>query len=390
MRRLRRRSIGAPSSPAPPFRRMTNANIAYQRLRNQYLSEATFTKPQEVVQWLVAVQAQDFAGAKWSLGLRMQGATDDKIEQAFADGSILRTHLMRPTWHFVTPDDIRWMLALTAPRVHVANAFMYRKLELDQSIFTRSNDALGNALQGGKQLIRNELRDVLDKAGIATAGEFRMGYLMMQAELEGIVCSGARRGKQFTYALLDERAPHARVLDREEALAELARRYFISRGPATVQDFAKWSGLTIADARSGLEAIKGYFQQEVVEGQTYWFALSAQVTVTGDEYIAEVTVTYKPTAHLLSIYDEYISSYKDRSAIGDGRYAERLMAMGNALTYILIVDSQIVGTWKRTLKKDAVVIETNLFTALTEAENLAVAVAAQQYRTFLELPVVLA
>ena len=358
---------------------MTSLDIAHQRLLNQHIARATFEKPGKVVEWLGAVQAQDYAGAKWALGLRLQGATDDDIEQAFTEGSILRTHLLRPTWHFVTPADIRWMLALTAPRVNAVNAYMYRKLELDSAIFKRSNAALVKALHGGKQLTRNELRGVLQKAGIATAGELRMGYIMMRAELDGIVCSGARRGKQFTYTLLAERAPHAKALDREAALAELARRYFMSRGPATVQDFAKWSGLTTADARNGLEAIRAQLRHEVVNGQVYWFSTSTPSAKDAS-----------PTAYLLSIYDEYISGYKDRSAIGEAEVGAKLSALGNALSYIIVVDGQIVGTWKRTLRKEAVVIETNTFTRLTKAENRAVAVAAQQYGTFLDRPVVLA
>jgi hypothetical protein len=202
-------------------------------------------QPCDVVRWLVAVQAQDYSGAKWALGLRLQGSTEKNIEQAIADGSILRTHLMRPTWHFVTPADIRWLLALTAPRVHAVNAHMYRQLELDHSVFKRSNAALAKALREGQTLTRDELRGVLRKAGIAVDGNLRMSYLMMRAELDAIVCSGPRRGKQFTYALLDQGAPQPKTLHRDEALVELVRRYFISRGPATVQDFAKWSGLNL-------------------------------------------------------------------------------------------------------------------------------------------------
>ena len=357
---------------------MTPLEIARHRLDNQCIASTTFDKPGEVVGWLGAVQAQDYAGAKWALGLRLQGATDDDIEQAFAEGSILRTHLLRPTWHFVTPEDIRWLLALTAPRVHAMNAYYYRKFELDRTVFRRSNAALEKALQGGKQLTREELSGVLQQAGIPADG-LRLGYLMMRAELDEIICSGARRGKQFTYSLLDHRAPQAKTLERGEALAELARRYFMSRGPATVQDFAKWSGLTAADARSGLEAVKAQLVQEVVDGQTYWFS-------TSRPYAKAVS----PTAHLLSIYDEYISGYKDRSAIGDAQLAAKLIALGNALNYIIVVNGQIVGTWKRTLRTGAVVIETNIFAPLTKAENRAVAVAARRYGAFLDLPVVLA
>lgn len=357
---------------------MTGLDIAHQRLLNQHIARPVVSRPDDELARLVAVQAQDYAGAKWGLGLRLQGATDADIEQAFAKGAILRTHLMRPTWHFVAPRDIRWMLALTAPRVHAANAYMYRKLELDAAFFRRSNTALRKVLQGGNQLTRDELRARLGKTRIATDGEFRLGYILMQAELEGIICSGPRRGKQFTYALLDERVPNCKTLARDDALAELSRRYFASRGPATVHDFAKWSGLTLADARTGLEATSGQFQCADVDGHTYWFSVSEQAR-------QDVSLS----ACLLSIYDEYISSYKDHSAAGDQETGARLAALGNALTHIVVVGGRIVGTWKRSLKKDAVIIETNLFFRQTAAANRAIAAAAHRYSVFLGLPVTL-
>ena len=237
---------------------MINLDIAHRRLHNQHITRRTLETPQALVEWLGAVQAQDFAAAKWALGLRLQGVTDDDIEQAFTDGAILRTHVMRPTWHFVSPADIRWLLALTAPRVHAASAYSNRKLELDDAMFRCTHAVLANALQGGKQLTRDELASALQQAGIVTEGEQRVTHIMMRAELDGIICSGARRGKQFTYALLAERAPQARSLARDEALAELTMRYLMSHGPATIQDFVWWSGLTVADARAGLAMVTSY------------------------------------------------------------------------------------------------------------------------------------
>jgi hypothetical protein len=354
---------------------MTNATLAYQRLFNQRISTRPFDQPVEAVQWLVAAQAQDFAGAKWALGLRMRAATDSMVEQAFNDGAILRTHVLRPTWHFVSPADIRWLLALTAPRVHALNAAYYRKLELDGDMHRRSTMALEQALGGGNQLTRDELRGVLEQAGITTAGELRMSYLLMRAELDGVICSGARRGKQFTYALLHERAPQARHLERDQALAELVLRFFLSRGPATAHDFAHWSGLTVADTKAGLEAVKSQLEHEQLDGQTYWRSPSTPALPDRP-----------PAALLMSIYDEYISGYKDRSAMVAPSYGAKLQALGNALTAIIVVDGQVVGTWKRTLKKDAVVVTTDLFRALTQAERQALAIAIDQYAAFLQLP----
>jgi len=360
---------------------MASLDIVRQRLRNQHLTEAIFKKPGEVVGWLGAVQAQDYAGAKWAVGQRLKGTgiTDAVIEQAFTDGAILRTHLLRPTWHFVTPADIRWLLELTAPRVNAVNAYMYRKLELDEAIFKRCNAALTKALQGGQQLMRAEIVKVLEQARIAASG-LRFGYLLMRAELDGVICSSARRGKQFTYALLEERAPPAKKLKRDEALFELARRYFATRGPATAQDFVWWSGLTLTDARKGLEMIRSQFESERVGEQTYWFPASGPLPNEA-----------KPTAHLLPNYDEYFIGFRDRSAIGDRVKTSTSEERSTALNaHIIVINGQVVGGWKRTLQKNTAVIETNFITPLTKAENRAVAVAAEKYGAFLELPVVMA
>lgn len=347
-----------------------------RRLHNQLLSQTKYTRPDQVVEWLGAVQAQDYGGAKWALGLRLKEVTDQAIEQAFSEGTILRTHVMRPTWHFVTPADIRWMLALTAPRVLPHLAYGDRQLGLDQTTVKRSNTVLAKALQGGKQLMRTELESVFQKNGILTAG-LRFTHLLIHAELDGIVCSGARRGKQFTYALLDERAPQANTLERDEALAELTRRYFRSHGPATLQDYVWWSGLTMADARRGIQAIRSELEQETVEAQTYWFPASTPVELPA------------ATVHLLPDFDEYMVAYTDRSSIFDAAHTDKLDARGSILNqYAMMLNGRTAGTWKRTIKKDEVAIELSPFKPLKKAEDRAVRAAAQQYGRFLELPVV--
>jgi len=352
--------------------------ITVQRLHNQRLSHTNFKTPQAVVQWLGAVQAQDYAGAKWALAQRMTDTTDAALDQALADGSILRTHLLRPTWHFVTPEDIRWLLKLTAPRVLTLLGFMDRQLELGKAIIKQSNALLIKALHGGKQLTRTELESIFQERGIKTTN-LRMTHFMMHAELDGIVCSGGRKGKQFTYALLDERAPQTKLLTHEEALAELAGRYFTSHGPATMQDFIWWSGLTTTDARNGLELIKSRLNNEMVKGQTYWFTNTAPRRK--DKHLA---------VNLLPNYDEYVVGYTDRSAIFDVVHADKLDSRGSVLAqYTIVMNGQVVGTWKRTLKKNAVAIELAPFTKLTKAEHQEVATTAERFGKFLELPVLL-
>lgn len=350
-------------------------NISLQRLQSQRLTHSSLKSPQEAVHWLGAVQAQDFAGAKWSLGLRIPNSSESLIDRAFEKGDILRTHLLRPTWHFVTPADIRWLLQLTAPRVHAGNAFMYRKVELDPTIFKRSNKVLEKSLQGGEHLNREELREAFEKAHIRTAGEQRMSYLLMQAELDGLICSGPRKGKQFSYMLLEERVPIIAKKTREEALIELTRRYFTSRGPATLHDFSKWSGLTMTDGKHALESIRSEFQHETIQGQSYWFHPNTVHEKTGP-----------PSAHLLSIFDEYISSYKDRSAMVNEKDGEKLKSMGNDLTYVILLDGQIIGTWKR-LQGKRVMIKPDFLRPLKKAEKQAFLQAAEEYGRFLNLPV---
>jgi hypothetical protein len=345
-------------------------------LHNQRISGPKFETPADVVRWLGAVQSQDYAGAKWALAQRMKHALDEDLDHAFNAGNIVRTHLMRPTWHFVHPADIRWLLALTAPRVHLLNGTMYRRLELDEATLKRSGQVLTKALQGGKHLERTQIGAALAKSGI-TADGLRLGYIVHWAELEALVCSGPRHGKQFTYALLDERVPPAKPLKRDEALAELARRYFTSHGPATTHDFSWWSGLTVADAKAGLASLGTQLTHEVIDGRTYWFAESGT--------IGKGT---SPTAYLLPNYDEYIS-YKDRSAVFDSRYADRLDIQAGGLPHFLVIRGQIVGAWRRTFVKGAVVIESRPFVPLMATESTAFTAAAQRFGDYLGMPVVL-
>ena len=356
---------------------MNQEDIARRRLAGQHLTAPTLAGPADVVRRLGAVQAQDYPGAKWAVALRTRGiVADSVVEQAVADGSIVRTHVLRPTWHFVAPADIRWMLALTAPRVSAAMAHYNRKLELDAVVFRRSNAALTRALRDGQQLTRAELAAVLRRARIGVDGSQRLGHLMMQAELDAVVCSGARRGKQFTYALLEERVPAAPTLDRDEALLELTKRYFATRSPATPYDFAWWSGLTVADATKGIQMASPALEREVLGGRVYWSDPSA-----------ESASTASLTAHLLPNYDEYFIGFKDRSAIGQRLKSSELVTGGDALTaHVVAVDGQLVGGWRRTLTKQGVAVELKLLTRLTSAEERAVELAARAYGEFLDLP----
>ena len=352
---------------------MTNSQIVKRRLINQQIAETKFKSAQEIVAWMVAMQAQEYAMAKWAIGLRVPGLKNADVEKVFNDGAILRTHLMRPTWHFVMPEDIRWMLALTAPRVNALNAYSYHKFELDTEVFKRSNNTMIKALQGGKHLTREILKSALEEEGIIADG-LRLSYIMMRAELDGIICSGPRQGKQFTYALLEERVPPAKALDHEEALAELSMRYFNSRGPASLRDFVYWSGLTMKDAKAGIAMIRSHFAYEVINEQEYIFVPGK----SNSENEAQSTF-------LLPDYDEYGMSYKDRSAIfmSEDITLEK-QDESTASYHMIIIDGIIRGTWRQTIKNKSVVIETTPFNLLCERENQALEKAIRQYKEFVK------
>jgi hypothetical protein len=352
------------------------AHIAHQRLARQLLTSSKLETAADVVRRLGAVQAQDYAGAKWAVAMRTRRLVlDTAVEQAVADGAILRTHVLRPTWHFVAPADIRWMLALTAPRISAAMAHYNRKLELDASTFLRSNAALTRALRDGKQMTRPELAGVLRRARIDVEGTQRLAHLMMQAELDAVVCSGARRGKQFTYALLDERVPPAAPLDRDKALLELTRRYFATRSPATPHDFAWWSGLTVADATRGIEMAGNSLERTVIDNRAYWVDPSSDIRASA-----------APTALLLPNYDEYFIGFKDRSAMAQRLQSADLVTGGDAMiANVVVVDGQLVGGWKRTLARDSVVVGLKLLARLTRAERRALDSAVESYGNFLGL-----
>src|SRR5262245_2414455 len=204
---------------------MSPAELLKRRLAGVMLTGTPPASAGEVVQTLGAVQAQDFAGAKWALAQRTRGLTDAEVESEFASGAFLRTHVLRPTWHFVRPEDIRWMLALTAPRVKAKMKQSGPSLAQLDKVFPRSNAAIEKALSGGKQLTRAELASALERSGVKVESTQRLGHMMMRAELDAIVCSGPRRGKQQTYALIDERVPPTSPIDRDEALLRLTHLY---------------------------------------------------------------------------------------------------------------------------------------------------------------------
>ncbi|HQA79353.1 MAG: hypothetical protein BWY93_00208 [Euryarchaeota archaeon ADurb.BinA087] len=349
---------------------MTPEEIPSLRLYHSGLSQPTVTTAAEAVAHAGAVQAQDFSAAIWSLGLRIRDVTAAIIEDAYNDGKILRVHVLRPTWHFILPEDLRWMTALTAPGVKSTVAASNRKLGLDTTLFSKSNAAIEKALEGHHVLTRQDLKGILADIGIVTDVQ-RLAHIIMQAELEGLICSGPMQGRQHTYALVDERVRESRALTREQSLAELACRYFGSHGPAQLRDFSWWSGLSSRDAEAGLDSIREELERTLIDGKPYWSPPE------DGEVIPD-----PPVALLLSMYDEYTIAYTDRSAISDAREIERMIVKGNAMTAVIVLYGKVAGTWKKRVKKDSIEVLLNPFRELNDEEQEAVEREVQRYGEF--------
>ena len=344
-----------------------------RRLVEQRLAEEPFDDVREAVRGLGAMQAQEFAEAKWSLAERTRDCDDAGAEAAFARGDIIRTHLLRPTWHFAASEDVRWLLRLTRPRVHALNRYMYAKVELDAGLLVRAHDVLAQALADGEPRTRNELAERLAAAGIQADG-LRLGYVLMHAELEELVCSGPRRGKQQTYSLLDDRVSPSPLDDmsREAALDELVLRYFRSHGPATVKDFTTWSSLTVADTKAALARAGGQLACEEDEDGRRWYA-AAQAAATSSARAA--------LAFLVPMYDETIVAYRDLRVV----LAHPLPRPG-LLDRAIVIGGRTFGSWRRTLSARSVFVEASLFGQPDGAEAEALEEVAARFGRFLGLP----
>jgi len=352
----------------------TTATIGARRLASQGLMPPAHADPATLVRWLGAVQAQDFLGSLWALGSRLPGTTEADIERAIADRAILRTWPMRGTVHFVAAEDARWMTGLLAARVIARNGSIYRKAGLDDATFARGRTILMRALADGQPLPRTALYATLEGAGIATA-EMRGLHIIGRLAQEGHICFGPRAGKQPTFVLLDAWAPQQRSLAPDEAIAALTLRYFRSHGPATERDFAWWSGLRLTEVASGLAGVRGQLVAETIDGTTYW---------RGER---PVTANPEPVLHLLPPFDEFLVSYKDRSAALDPRDAGLWAERDHLMSSVIVVGGRVLGSWKRALGRGGVTIAATLARPLTEAERLAFTAATARYGHFLGLPV---
>jgi len=351
---------------------MTLSELTAARLLIQHLVPWGKKNEEEVVSWMGTLQGQDYISSRWAIGVRLPGSTEEKTEEAIREFRIIRNWLMRGTLHLTTATDIRWMLNLLGLRLIKAGASRNRQLELDEATFTRSNDLLLRVLEGGKQLTRDELVDRYEQAGIATTGQ-RFIHLLQRAALEQLICFGPRRQKQFTFTLLDDVVPDSQAaMGKEEALAELAKRYFQSRGPASLQDFVWWSGLPVREARQGLEAAKPLLQQENIDGQVYYLPRELPSGFS----------VQKRSVLLLPAFDEYVIAYRDRSAIFDSHLSKHVISVNGIFYPVIVVKGKVEGLWKRTIQKDKILVEINPFSPLHDRMREEIAASVEEFGRF--------
>jgi hypothetical protein len=349
--------------------------VLRRRLAIQRLQGAGLPSAADVVRLLGCVQSQEYAHALWSLGMRTSGLKVTDAQAEFDRGDFLRTHILRPTWHLVAAEDIRWILEVTAPRVQKLNHTIYRRERLDPATLDRGLALIVEELEGGRYRTRAELGQVLADQGLV-GQRLGLAYIVMNAELKGVICSGPMRGAQQTYALLDERAP--RSADATGDAAELARRFFLGHGPASIQDLARWSSLTINQCREALEAIRDSLEGVTVEGVELWFDPDAP------------QVGQSPDALLLPLYDELTLSYpliNFPQANGHPHAPGEDLFIGS-----VIIAETNVGTWRRTVQGRKMIMEIALAPGVVARSRALVEAAASKLATFvgtdLELTIV--
>jgi uncharacterized protein YehS (DUF1456 family) len=350
---------------------MNLKTVAAARLVNQQLGKTRFKIVKDIVAWFGAMQAQEFKWVKWALGVRLPDHTEENVEAAFAKGKILRTHLLRPTWHFVSPDDICWMLELSAPQINASLRSRQKQLEINDSLVKKCNKIIEGILKDKNHLTREEIAAGFVKKGIRMDSS-RAAHIMLRAELDGLVCSGKPVNNKQTYALLEERVPEKKILKREEALAELAERYYTSRGPASLQDFTWWSGLSVTDAKRGLEIGKSKLISESIEGITYWL-----------KDTPPAKNLFKDSLYLLPAYDEFIISYKDRSASIPFENLKKSISNNGIFRPVVVFNGKVIGIWSAIKEKEDVNVKINSFRTTNQKIKSLIEEASERFGNYL-------
>jgi hypothetical protein len=344
-----------------------------QRLANQGIAVTRGTDAAGVVSALCAMQAQDYAGGLWAIGLRLPGSSLDDVQRAITDHTVVRTWPLRGTLHFVAAEDVRWMMSLLAPRVISSSSARQAARGLDAATFSKVEKLLVRALEGGKTLTRDAARVLIERAKIRTDNN-RLYHCLWRLAMEQVLCCGAPEGKEQTFVLLDEHVPEAKPLQPEAALVKLAVRYFEGHGPATQQDLMRWAGLSGAETKRAIAGAGKKLIQAKLADETYYVAAD------------QPPPTAARATFLLPAFDEYILGYKDRTTIADDQYAKQITPGGGVFRATIIHEGQVIGTWKASATKRQIRITPNPFTPLSAAATRALEKAAQRYGEFLGRP----
>jgi hypothetical protein len=352
---------------------MDSTRALAQRLGTQRLSSAPLPRAGDAVRLLTCVQSQERDHAFFSLAMRSRKDRYAAVQREFDTGAFVRTHILRPTWHFVAPEDLRWILALTSPRVLSSMAARHRQLGLDDTKRMDAGfDLLANLLQDKHFLTRPELGDAFGERGSSIKPGEQLGHLLLVAEMRGLICSGPMKGVHHSYALIDEVVPPTPERSRDEAVVELVRRFFTGHGPATVKDFTRWATMTIADTKAALAQLGAELEEVQVDGIPHWF----------DPAQLRRRSPAAPAAYLFPTYDEAVLTYPQVNfpAVPDHPYATH----PDPFWAFVVLDGTNVGLWKRTVRTDVVEVEVRLAPAVSADGREQVRVAAQRLAGFLE------
>lgn len=328
---------------------MNTTELLHIRLYNQLLASHHLKEPNEVVSWMGAMQSQSLDLAKWAIGARLENKTVKDIDEALNTGKIIRTHILRPTWHFVSAEDMHWMFYLSNPRLKPIYRSYCKTLGADETFICRAVPFLEKALLDGKHLTKQEISDILRTHDI-TLDNNHLNLVISYAEMEGILVNGRLKGNKQTFTLFEEWVPRKQTLHREEALEQLARRYFTSHAPATLNDFVWWSGLSLTECKQAIEMIKSDFVCETVNGRDFWMKNNINVPPANGD-----------SALLLPPFDEFVVSYKDRSELIDETHYGKVMTKNGLFSPTIMLNGEIVGSWRKTIQKGTPRIELSFF-----------------------------
>jgi hypothetical protein len=372
---------------------MQPKDIVRLRLRRQQLRAPFGGSVDDVLRNLLAVQSQEFPYARWTLAQRTNGSTAGQVEEAVADGRILRTHILRPTWHFVHREDLGWLMGLSADRLHQGNKGMYRQTGVDEATTAVSGRILAEAVAGGAHKTREELADALEQAGLPSKG---LGFIyhLMHAEISKILVSGAPvrsagGALKQTYALFQERVPTPGDTsltgdDREWALGQLALRYFSSRGPATVKDCAAWSGLTMKDVRLGVQAAgewaPGALATVAIDGLDFYLPAEDIDVLAASPPPADAGPRL-PRVDLIQCYDEYVMGYSESRHYLGGKAP--YFPEGDAPIHVVLLDGRLAGWWRHAFSGGICEIDVRMNRPATTAEHHALEAEVERYGKFL-------